>query len=357
MRTFLVFLCSISAVFGATEIGEMNGAAFRIDVPDHWNGTLLVYCHGYSPSPGKYSADKRDPLSAFLLAQGMALIQSGYSAGGWAVAEALNETEALRRYFVRKHGKPKETYVLGHSMGGFLTMATVESFPESYTGGLALCGPLSSASRFMENHVFNMRVVFDYYFPNELPSPGKVPPDYAGSKEKIAGIEQALDAKPDASATLRKMFGIRTNKDLAGTLVFFTFILKDLQERGGGNPFDNRDTIYSGSDNDDALNDGVARYTADPRAAGYLRRYYTPTGRLSRPLLHIHTTYDPLVLPSTPNEYSGLAEAAGSEQYFVQTYVKHAGHCAIQPQEVGLGLTRLKEWALTGKKPAGGALR
>lgn len=357
MRILTLLLCLASIALGATEIGEMNGAAFRVDVPDNWNGTLLVYCHGYSPAPGKYSAEKQDPLSTALTAQGMALIQSGYSAGGWAVAEALNETEALRRYFVRKHGKPKETYVLGHSMGGFLTMATIESYPESYNGALALCGPLSSASRFMKNHVFDMRVVFDFYFPDALPSPGKVPAEYAMSKEKVAEIEKALEAKPEGSANLRKMFGIRNNKDLAGTLVFFTFILKDLQERGGGNPFDNHDTIYTGSDNDDALNDGVVRYTADPRAAEYMRRYYTPTGKLSRPLLHIHTTYDPLVLPSTPNEYSGLAEAAGSGQYFVQTYVKHAGHCAIQPQEIGLGLTRLKEWAITGKRPSGGALR
>jgi hypothetical protein len=31
-----------------TEIGEINGAKFRIDVPEKWNGGLVVYCHGYS---------------------------------------------------------------------------------------------------------------------------------------------------------------------------------------------------------------------------------------------------------------------------------------------------------------------
>jgi pimeloyl-ACP methyl ester carboxylesterase len=357
MKLFGVWMLAAASAFAATEVGELNGAAFRIDVPDDWSGILLVYCHGYSPQPGKYAADKPNPLAAFAVAQKAALIQSGYSAGGWAIAEALHDTEALRRYFVGKYGAPKETYVLGHSMGGFLTMAMMETKADVYHGGLALCGPLSAASDFMERHVFGMRVVFDYYFPEALPSPVRVPADFRNDKELSARIEALLETKPDAAASLRRMFSIRTNKELAGTLTFFTYILKDLQQRGGGNPFDNRDTIYEGSHDDDALNDGVRRYAADPRAADYVHRYYTPTGRLTRPLLHIHTTYDPLVPPGTPNRYAPLAEAAGSSQYFVQTYVKRAGHCAIQPQEIGLGLQRLRNWAASGERPAGGALR
>ena len=36
-----------------TEIGEINGAKFRIDLPEKWNGGLVVYCHGYSDKPAK----------------------------------------------------------------------------------------------------------------------------------------------------------------------------------------------------------------------------------------------------------------------------------------------------------------
>ena len=61
----------------------------------------------------------------------------------------MQDTEALRRYFSHKYGAPKETYATGHSMGGFLTMALMETFPNVYDGGLALCGPLGAASWFM----------------------------------------------------------------------------------------------------------------------------------------------------------------------------------------------------------------
>ena len=46
-----------------TEIGEINGAKFRIDIPDNWNGGLVMYCHGYSPVAGACSATRT--LSTF----------------------------------------------------------------------------------------------------------------------------------------------------------------------------------------------------------------------------------------------------------------------------------------------------
>src|SRR5258707_6326380 len=104
-----------------TETGEINGAKFRIDVPEKWNGGLVVYCHGYSDSPGTYE-NKPNPFIDIFTSQGYAFVQSGYAAGGWAIQEAVEDTEALRRYFMRKYGAPKETYITGHSMGGFLTM-------------------------------------------------------------------------------------------------------------------------------------------------------------------------------------------------------------------------------------------
>ena len=96
------------------------------------------------------------------------------------------------------------------------------------------------------------------------------------SKETNEQIAQLLDAKPDQADILRRWSGIRTNKELAGTVVFFTYILMDLEQRGGGNPFDNRNIIYSGTPDDNALNDGVKRYTSSPRAIEYLHTYYTP---------------------------------------------------------------------------------
>ncbi|MGH9720089.1 MAG: alpha/beta hydrolase, partial [Bryobacteraceae bacterium] len=326
-----------------------------IDLPEKWNGGLIVYCHGYSPAPGSYDNPKPSAFVEILVGEGYAVAQSGYAAGGWAIQEAVQDTEALRRYFGRKYGTPKETFVTGHSMGGFLTMTLLEMFPNSYDGGLALCGPLADARWFMHRRVFDMRVVFDYYFPGALPSPVKAPADYAVAPQRNQEIEKALDGQPEKASAMRRWSGIRTNKELAGTLVFFTFILKDLQQRSGGNAFDNRNTIYEGTDADDALNDGVARYKGDPAAMSYLERYYAPTGKLTRPMLAIHTTYDPLVPPWVTNAYAKLAEGAGSEARFVQQYVKRGGHCAIAPQEIGRGIGQLKKWKDEGARPPAGA--
>lgn len=333
-----------------TELGEINGAKFRIDVPDNWNGGLVLYCHGYNPEPVTYT-DASIPLLAVFTGQGYAVAQSGYAAGGWAIQEAVADTEALRRYFANKYGAPKETYATGHSMGGFLTMLLLERFPNSYDAGLALCGPLAPATWFFERRTFDLRVVFDYYFPGALPNPAKVPEDFRMGKERDAEITALLDGKPDRAAILRNYAGIKNNEDLADTLVFFTYILKELQQRGGGNPFDNRSTIYSGTPDDNALNDGVARYASAPRAAEYVRTYYTATGRLTRPMLAIHTTYDPLVPPWVPNNYALLAGNASSGGMFVQQYVKHDGHCAINGAEIARGFAQLRDWKTRGVKP------
>jgi pimeloyl-ACP methyl ester carboxylesterase len=351
---FIVALATATA--GAqtkTEIGEINHAKFRIDIPENWNHSLVVYCHGYAAEPVTYTPKDLPKVLAVFVKEGYALVQSGYSAGGWAIEQAIPDTESLRKYFVDKYGKPKETYITGHSMGGFLTMAIIEKFPDSYDAGLALCGPLAEATWFMQRP-FDIRVIFDYYFPGALPSPAKVPADYKMTDDLRKSIKQLLDAKPDAAAVMRTVTSLHNNTDLANGLVFGTYVLKDLQQRSGGNPFDNRYTIYTGTPDDNILNDKVQRYAADPGTLSYLERYYTPTGKLQRPILAIHTTYDPTVSPTVPNMYVLITREAGKGDMFVQHYVKHDGHCNITPEETEHGFTELRNWKEKGERPVAG---
>jgi pimeloyl-ACP methyl ester carboxylesterase len=338
-------------------LGEINGAKFRIDVPDNWNGGLVMYCHGYNAKPVTYDQPKLAPVLAVFVDQGYAVTQSGYAAGGWAIQEAVVDTENLRRYFVQKYGPVKETYVTGHSMGGFLTMMLMELNPAVYDAALPLCGPLAAPNYFMAR-AFDSRVVFDYYFPGVLPNPAKVDRGFQSDKETQARILQALDSSPDKAATLRGLNGgnIKNNKDLAGTVGFITYMLKELQERSGGNPFDNRNTIYTGTPDDNALNAGVKRYAADSKAVAYLREYYTPTGRITKPMLAVHTSYDPLVPAWIPDIYESLVEQTGAAPLFVQQYVPHDGHCTILPNEVARAFSELREWKSSGVRPSGGEL-
>ncbi|MBI1740979.1 MAG: alpha/beta hydrolase, partial [Candidatus Koribacter versatilis] len=294
-------------------------------------------------------------LAVFVKA-GYAVAQSGYSAGGWAVEQAVVDTEVLRQYFAEKYGKPTETYVSGDSMGGLLTVLMIEKYPDTYDAGLALCGVIGAAPSFMQR-AFDERVVFDYYFPGLLPSPAKVPASYEMSETLTRKVLHALNAKPAAAAAVRSYTEVHSNRELADGIVFLTYILKDLEQRSGGNPFDNRNTIYTRLPASDTVNDRIARYEADQGALTYLQQFYTPTGKLTRPVLAVHTTYDPLVSPAIPSDYSLVAREAGSGQFFVQQYVKHGGHCNIKPAEVEHGFTELVTWKKNGKAPKSGWLR
>lgn len=348
----------VSSAHAKTEFGKLQGAEYRIDVPANWNHGLVVYCHGYDPHPGGVGYDERKPLPpelAVFTKAGYALIQSGYSTGGWAVEQAIPDIEALRKYFVQTYGTPKETYITGHSLGGLLTVAMIEKYPETYSAGLDLCGVVGNASSVLTRG-FDARVVFDYYFPGVLPNPAKVPQNFELTEALSKTVFDHIQAKPQAAATVRKLTGIHNNRDVAGTIALLTHILKDVEQRAGGNPFDNRDTIYTGSADDNALNDGVKRYAADSGALGYLQRYVTLSGHLTRPVLAIHTTYDPLVPPAIPNEYSLLTREAGTGDLFVQQYVKHDGHCHITPEETEKGFLELKRWKDTRQAPKAGWL-
>jgi pimeloyl-ACP methyl ester carboxylesterase len=354
MRLAILLLFATAALAQPRiETGEIDGAAFRIDVPANWNHGLVMYCHGYSPNPGQFDRKPaRDGFAGFLNA-GYAVAQSGYSSGGWAVQDAVQNTEALRRYFVSKYGPVKSTFVTGHSMGGLLTALIMERFPATYQGGLALCGPLTDMSSFLLD-AFNVRVVFDYYFPEVLPPPDRVPADFRNSKALVQQTADAMRQKPEQAEIVRRYAREHTIDDLAGILTLATELFGDLRRRTGGNPFDNRNIIYTVDGDSNALNRGAKRYAADPVAAAYVAAWYSPTGKLDAPMLAIHTTYDPIVPASAPDSYATRARAAGNPGLFVQQFVEHDGHCAIRPEETTSGFSELLHWVDSGSAPEPG---
>lgn len=88
-----------------------------------------------------------------------------------------------------------------------------------------------------------------------LPSPAKVPRDFRPRKEKDLALQKALDGKPVEAETLRRFLVMRTNEDLAKTIDFICYVLRDHQEKAGGNPFDDRNTVYAVTGQDLELND------------------------------------------------------------------------------------------------------
>ena len=122
-----------------------DGATFLIEVPSPWNGTLLLYSHGYvtpgSPNPAQ---DVGDPFTrAFLLANGFALAGSSYAHTGWAIQEALPDQIDVLDTFNALVGTPKRTIAWGHSLGGIITAGLIQRFPKRFDAALPMCGVLS----------------------------------------------------------------------------------------------------------------------------------------------------------------------------------------------------------------------
>src|SRR5690242_20099489 len=116
-------------------------APYKIEVPSPWNGTLVLYSHGYSFSSNT-AMDAGDPATAgWLLSNGYALAGSGYATTGWALQQAFQDQIAvLDKFDTLGFGHPSRTIAWGHSLGGMITAGLVQLFPDRFTAALPMCG-------------------------------------------------------------------------------------------------------------------------------------------------------------------------------------------------------------------------
>ena len=201
-----------------------------------------------------------------------------------------------------------------------------------------------------------MRAAFDYYYPGLLPGPLNIPASAVLDQAQIEKVLKALPSNPRGQAELMALGQFKTTEDLADGMVFGTYLLRDLEQKIGGSVLNNANFIYAGGPDDNALNDGVKRYTASDATLSYLKTWYTPNGILAKPMLAVHTTYDPLIPPGSVSVYADLAQRSGSSRNFVQQYVKADGHCHISGPETAAALEELIQWKRTGTRPGAGAV-
>ena len=343
---------SLHADDAAVKLGELEGVPYRIQIPPGWNQNLVMYAHAYVVRGGAWKP-LHDALAAEFLNRGFAVAESGYSRQGWAVEEAVSETEALRRHFTELYGEPDTTFVTGHSLGGIITLATIETYPDAYEGALPMCGPLAPTLLFFKDYVFDMLVTFEALFGAGLPREYK--PVVEAPSLPGPAVGQALAADSLGAERFAAHWGMRL-KDLAGIISLYHMLYKELEERAGGNPVDNRNSVYCGLEPIRGLNAEVRRYAAEGTALEYIRRFYTPTGELKDPVIAIHTTYDAGVPPGIPDFYNTLTALEGTDGLFVQMYVDADGHCNIAPAYMGRAFDMLRGWAAGGERPEPGVL-
>ncbi len=322
-------------------------------IPQNWNGHLVVYAHGYVPVQFPLSLPLEElilpdgrTVPEILLSSGFAFATSSYHKNGYAVEQAGNDLNALVGYF-KTYIAPypvQRVYITGASEGGLITTMLLERYPETFHGGLALCGPVGGAT-YQIKYLGDFRVVFDYFFPQVFPfRMADVPEDaYLYWEYYMNSISEAILSNPDATEQLYSV--TRAARDLADpvassintalSILFYSIWgTNDLIDVAGGQPYGNMFTWYRGSSNDFKLNAGVERVNADRAARDYTNRFYNTTGLLQRPLVTLHTTGDELVPFSHEVIYLTRAILKGRSHLLTILPVPRYGHCNFTAEEI-----------------------
>jgi pimeloyl-ACP methyl ester carboxylesterase len=328
--------------------GTLGGQESLICVPPAgWNGTLVVYAHGYvaPQAPIALPAEElgRFPgLILYLLQQGYAFATSSYSKNGYAIEQAGNDLNALVGYFnsLPLPQPTQKVLLVGASEGGLITTMLVERRSNLYAGGLAMCGPINGMPDQID-YLADFRVVFDAFFPQVFQfGAADVPPDafLSWESEYVPDITKVLRLHANKTQELFNMTGAAFSGDPTDYLTTTEAVLyysvwgtNDLIATAGGMPYDNRDTWYEGAHNDVALNARVERVAGSDLARGYITNYYQTSGLLLRPLVTMHNDFDPAV----PSWHEDRYAARATPGLLLRIPVEEPyGHCAFSSEEI-----------------------
>src|SRR5436190_10645966 len=132
-------LAGAKAYFGA-----YSGGIYRIEIPEKWNGELMLSAHGFATNGGPQGSRLRvgnPAIRQHLIDNGFAWAASSYRCNGYVPGIGLEDTMALVDLFTKFNNgtAPRRTYLTGGSMGGHVTLLGMHEFPTSFAGGLAMC--------------------------------------------------------------------------------------------------------------------------------------------------------------------------------------------------------------------------
>ncbi|MEU6373114.1 alpha/beta fold hydrolase [Streptomyces sp. NPDC046909] len=376
-----------------------SGAKYLMDVPADWNGTVLLYSHGYRPAGAPVSAQNA-PSSAVLaklLAEGYALIGSSYATNGWAITDAVPDQLATLDLFTAKFGKARESIAWGTSYGGFVTTTLAERYADRFDGSLSMCG-------LVQGGVANWNSTLDPVFALKTLLAPDADIQLAGFADQsaAAGAANALSAKvTDAqqtpagrarialAAALHNIPGYNDASQtepgptdwaaqqanqyaaVSGLLGLPAFSWRqEAESRAGGNMSWNTGVDYTAMLGRSPLYKEVTelykeaglslrtdlkalnrapRISADAEAVRWMRRTSVLSGRLTDPQLNIHTTGDALIPVQAESAYRRAATTAGSGPLLRQAYVDGPGHCAFTTGEMTGALHTLEHRLDTGR--------
>ena len=350
--------------------GRYDGGLYRIEIPEKWNGELVLWAHGYVASAGAQGSRLRvgvpggAPGSAFrehLISQGFAWAASSYRCNGYVPGQGLLDTIALADLFTKTNeGKaPSRIYLTGGSMGGHVTLLGMQEFPKAFAGGLALCASGPGEMDFLTSVAAAAELITGVTVTEETRAQdvakltellGK-PPNYTDKGRQLASIQVQISGGPRPFA----LDGLEARfTDNASTVVSGRGA--DIWNRVRSNS-DVRYHIEDGLGlTDDGLNSRVRRKGADQEARGAQGPYEEAIpfdGRFERPVLTLHGSGDLYVPISLEQSLRRIVDAAGTGSWLVQRIVRSPGHCNFSAEELAAAFDALVTWARTGRRPEG----
>lgn len=369
--------------------GVLHGAPYVINVPGAWNGTLLLFAHGYrdkADHPGELddrsaSASPSPALEPVLLSLGYALAGTAYRDNGWAVNEGLQDVVNLTSFFRDQVANPDRTILWGFSMGSVIALKTLEQHGGLFDGAIAACAVGAGATRTFDLAA-DIGLAYDvtFGFPAPWGEPGHVRTDLDFDTEVLPVLASQLG---DPTNSGRFEFLRLVNRiPLAGfypgpgspnwlltDMFFVTEALAELQRRAGGPVLQNLDHHYRldpaeiaylgslGVDAEGLLALMNARTTieADTSARNYLEHNANYKGTIKHPVLTMHTTVDGFVPTSGEGVYGELVAEAGRSDQLVQVYTSSVSHCGFTGAQLLAAVQAVDSWIATGMPPPPGA--
>lgn len=371
--------------------GEIEGAAWIGQIPDDWNGDLVIYAHGYRGEGTNLTVDAV-PEYAYLVEQGFAWAASSYRRNsydpGIGVIDTKNVTRHMQALLKRqRHAtgtRLDETYLVGVSMGGHVTAAAIEQYPELWDGALPACGVVGDVE------------LFDYFLDYNVGSAaiaGLEPtfefPSDTWLADPVPSIKSALSNDPTGQwgGGLAQIFGApspltpageqfkdfveigsggeRVNYDAAwyfwhglasptGDFFFSLGVGDGTIANQPGKIAQNSDMTYLDEYGID-IDASVFRQTADRRIrqSHDVQPAILIDGKPHVPVLAIHNTGDLFVPIEMEQVYARDVAANGRSHLLVQRAIRDIGHCAFTPQEWRQSMDDLFAWVETGVRPAG----
>lgn len=335
------------------EFGRLHGAVYQIEVPDRWNGAVVLWVHGFEELSPQAHATAPD-FRRYLIRHGFAWAASSFSSTLLIPGRAADETAALWDFFATKYGRPRLSIVAGLSMGGWAAHIAAARYGSRFQGALGLCGAagtspgLRISAELVVAAAYVAGVTQAVY---EATPPGKLIDDTLlpalrdpAKRARFESLMVDLTGGPRAFGLEGFLQEESTNWERARQLLAFgTVPALDAPYRlGRGSGVDaaayNRDAI-------------VLRSNA--AALEILARGTEVTGELQMPLVTLHTTGDGQVPVEQARLLTERAARAGRSSLLVTQVIEDGGHCGFTTQEQEVALAGLVDWVERCVPPPG----